>query len=200
VAVFVASIRPPDLPDPGDEVSPATLNDIFDANSGDPDPEHTNPASTIEARARLAVATLIGLIVAVSVVIPAGAVIAAEARPGAVREVILASAVAAIMVLRARSFPDRVQATALLAASVATVTGVGMVLVLAYDTASARTAVALVVAAIVVSGCLGAVLLPGVRLSPVTRRVIDLIEYGLIILVPIIAFMIMGIYTAMRRI
>jgi len=42
--------------------------------------------------------------------------------------------------------------------------------------------------------------LPGKRLTPVTRRIIDLIEYGLILVVPVIAFWIMGIYTAMRGI
>jgi type VII secretion integral membrane protein EccD len=183
VAVLIARIRPPDLPDPGDEVSPATLNDIFDAESGG----GNEPDLDIETRARLAVTSLIGLIVAVSIVMPIAMVIAAKAHPGGVREIVMAAAVTGILVLRSRSYPDRVQATALLASAVATLTGVGYVLVLAYQSPVSRLAVAVIVAAAVLSGCVASALLPGVRLSPVTRRVIDMIEYTLIIVVPILA-------------
>lgn len=195
-AVVIARIRPPDLPDPGDDVSPATLNDIFDAESG----KDHEPDSGIESRARLAVTSLIGLIVAVSIVIPVGTITAAAAHPGGIKEIVMAAAVAVILVLRARSFPDRIQATALLTASIAIVAGVSYVVVDAYTTPLARLVVALVVVAVAVAGCFAAVLLPGVRLSPVTRRVIDLIEFALIVVVPVVTFMVMGIYTAMRRI
>jgi type VII secretion integral membrane protein EccD len=206
LAVLVARIRPPDLPDPGDEVSPATLADIFDAEAdaaaaADQAGEGPERAErTIESRARLAVTTLIGLIIAVSLTIPAAATTTAATHPGGLREVVLVVAVAAILTLRARSYPDRAQATALLTAAVLTVVGLAFVLIDAYHSPQARLLVALAVAATMIAGAWAAVRLPGVRLSPVTRRVIDLIEYGLIVLVPILAFWSMGIYTAMRRI
>ena len=58
----------------------------------------------------------------------------------------------------------------------------------------------MVVAAATVAGCVAAAQLPGRRLSPVARRVIDLVEYALILVVPVLTFWIMGVYTAARRI
>jgi hypothetical protein len=58
----------------------------------------------------------------------------------------------------------------------------------------------LVVTLAACAGCVAALQLPGKRLSPVTRRIIDLVEYLLILVIPVIAFWIMGVYTAMRAI
>ncbi|WP_405136733.1 type VII secretion integral membrane protein EccD [Nocardia sp. NBC_01388] len=206
LAVLAARIRPLDLPDPGSEVAPDTLSDIFDAEStrteGDDEIEtgRWDGSTGIEARARLAVTSLRGLIVAVSILLAASAVVAAAVSPGGVREVVLGAAVAGLMVLRSRWYPDRLQAITLIVASGVTVVGIGFVLVAAYTTAPARLAVALAIAATAAAACVAAQRLPGVRLSPVTRRIIDLIEYALILVVPVIACWIMGIYTAMRRI
>ncbi|MET9489872.1 type VII secretion integral membrane protein EccD [Nocardia sp. NPDC006630] len=206
LAVLAAGIRPLDLPDPGSEVAPDTLADIFDAESsrtaGDEEFEagRWDGSTGIEARARLAVTSLRGLIVAVSVLLAGSAVVAAGVSPGGVREMVLGAAVAGLLVLRSRWYPDRLQAITLIAASAVTVIGIGFVLAGAYATAPARVAVALVVAAAAATACVAAQRLPGVRLSPVTRRIIDLIEYALILAVPVIACWIMGIYTAMRRI
>ncbi|MFF3569912.1 type VII secretion integral membrane protein EccD [Nocardia jiangxiensis] len=211
LAVAAARIRPPDLPDPGNEVAPATLADIFDTESAremdqghdpadDPEFRYQHSESGIEGRARLAVTSLRGLIAAMSVLLPTAAVLSAAASPGGIREIVLAAAVAGILVLRARWHPDRVQALSLLAAAVATVAGVGFVLMGAYDSAPARLLVAVVVILAAGTGCLAAMKLPDKRLSPVTRRVVDLIEYTFILIIPIIAFWIMGVYTAMRAI
>ncbi|MBB5918745.1 type VII secretion integral membrane protein EccD [Nocardia transvalensis] len=206
-SVVAARIRPPDLPDPGTEVAAATLTDIFDAETAtadDPGPDRTEDdrrhSLRIEDRARLAVTSLRGLIVASSAVLSVSAVLAAAASPGGVREIVMGAAVAGILALRSRWYPDRIQAIALVAASAVTVAGVGWVLIGAYDTAVARLVVAAVVAALGVAACVAALRLPGRRLSPVTRRVIDLVEYALILVVPVLAFWIMGIYTAMRGI
>lgn len=206
MAVVIARIRPPDLPDPGNEVSPATLNDIFDAETprdGEvtEEPEgQRNQAVGIETRARLAVTSLRGLIVATSTLLAGSAVISAAVSPGGIREIVMAAAVVGILAMRARWFPDRVQAIALVTAAACTVIGVCAILLAAYETAPARLVVVLVVALAACAGCVAAVRLPGVRLSPVTRRVIDLFEFALILVVPIIACWIMGIYTAMRAI
>ncbi|MFC9897790.1 type VII secretion integral membrane protein EccD [Nocardia sp. NPDC127579] len=206
LAVVVARIRPPDLPDPGNEVAPSTLADIFDAETArDEDrgetaePADREPAvPDIEGRARLAVTALRGLIAAISLVLAAATVTAAAVSPGGIREIVLAAAVAGIMALRARWYPDRVQAIALVAAAAITVSGVGYVLVGAYGTQFARFTVVVSIVALAIAGCCAAVRLPGRRLSPVTRRVIDLLEFGLVLLVPLIAFWVMGVYTALR--
>ncbi|MQY23852.1 type VII secretion integral membrane protein EccD [Nocardia macrotermitis] len=210
LAVLAARIRPPDLPDPGNEVAPATLADIFDAESArevdpddpadDPELRYQHSESGIEGRARLAVTSLRGLIAAMSAVLAVSCVLTAAASPGGIREIVLAAAVAGILVLRVRWYPDRAQALSLLTAAVVTVTGVGFVLIDAYGSAAARLLVALLVVAASCAGCVAALKLPSKRLSPVTRRVIDLIEYALVLLVPVIAFWIMGVYTAMRAI
>ncbi|MBU3066832.1 type VII secretion integral membrane protein EccD [Nocardia sp. NEAU-G5] len=207
LAVLAARIRPPDLPDPGTEVAPTTLADIFDAESGRED-EFTEEAGDpwvarsdgIEARARLAVLSLRGLIVAITILLSGATICAAAVSPGGIREIVLAVAVAGILGMRARWYPDRVQAVALVAAAATTVIGVAFVEVGAYHTPYARLAVPLVVAAIATLGCVAAVRLPGVRLSPVTRRLTDLAEYALILAVPVLSCWIMGIYTAMRAI
>jgi type VII secretion integral membrane protein EccD len=207
LAVLVARIRPPDLPDPGAEIEPNTLADIFDAEAAREDDSTESEGDPqllrsvgIEARARLAVLSLRGLIVAVAGMLAAATVTVAAVSPGGIREIVMAGAVAGILVLRTRWYPDRVQAIALVVAGTVTVLGVAVVLVGAYHTAYARLAVVLVVAVLAVAGCVAAVRLPGVRLSPVSRRIIDLGEYALILVVPVLAFWIMGIYTAMRAI
>jgi type VII secretion integral membrane protein EccD len=210
LAVVVARIRPPDLPDPGNEVAPATLTDIFDAESARDDADLESAEDTerqreqagagIEGRARLAVTSLRGLIAATSALLAGAAVLSAAVSPGGIREIVLAAAVAGLLAMRSRWFPDLVQAIALVTASAATVVGVGFVLVAAYETAPARLVVVLVVCAAATAACVAAVRLPGRRLSPVTRRIIDLVEYALILVIPIIACWIMGIYTAMRAI
>ncbi|WP_280265231.1 type VII secretion integral membrane protein EccD [Nocardia wallacei] len=209
LAVISARIRPPDLPDPGNEVAPSTLADIFDAESAreaDPEQAETQESerrralaeSGIEGRARLAVTSLRGLIAAVSVLLAVSVIISAATAPGGIREIVMGAAVAGILAMRARWYPDLVQAISLISAAAVTVAGIGFVLVNAYGTGYARLAVALVVALAAGAGCVAALRLPGKRLSPVTRRVIDLIEYALILIVPIIACWVMGIYTAMR--
>lgn len=207
IAVVIARIRPPDLPDPGNEVAPSTLTGIFDAESGGDgeqdraaeDSDRRDASTGIESRARLAVTSLRGLIVAISTLLAVSSVITAAVSPGGIREIVLAGAVAVVLVLRSRWYPDLVQAIALVCAAAVTVAGVGWVLVGAYETAPARLVVVAVVAVLATLACVAAVRMPGKRLSPPTRRVIDLIEYAHILVVPIIAFWIMGIYTAMRE-
>ncbi|MGK8520043.1 type VII secretion integral membrane protein EccD [Nocardia asteroides] len=208
LAVVIARIRPPDLPDPGNEVSPNTLTDIFDAETVREGDEHTAVGEQqrradevgIESRARLAVTSLRGLIAAISTVLAVSSVICAAVSPGGIREIVMAAAVGGLLAMRARWHPDRVQAIALIAGSAVTVCGVGFVLVGAYETPVARLVVGLVVAVAACMACVAALRLPGKRLSPVTRRVIDLVEYALILVVPVIAFWVMGVYTAMRGI
>ncbi|BDT94864.1 MULTISPECIES: type VII secretion integral membrane protein EccD [Nocardia] len=208
LAVVIARIRPPDLPDPGNEVSPTTLTDIFDAETVREGDEHTAVGEQqrhaaeagIESRARLAVTSLRGLIAAISTVLAVSAVVSAVTSPGGIREIVMAAAIGGLLAMRARWHPDRVQAIALIAGSAVTVCGVGFSLVGAYETPVARLVVGLVVATAACAACVAAFRLPGKRLSPVTRRVIDLVEYALILVVPVIAFWIMGVYTAMRGI
>ncbi|MFF2554687.1 type VII secretion integral membrane protein EccD [Nocardia sp. NPDC058058] len=204
LAVLVARIRPPDLPDPGREVDHGTLTDIFDAEAAGPGEEEQSAAQrnratlSLENRARLAVNGLRGLIVAASIVLAGAAVLSAWQSPGSVREIVLAVAVSGVLILRARWYPDRVQAMALITAAATIVLGVGFVLVGAYSTAPSRLVVVVVIAALAIAGCVAGARLPTVRLSPVIRRVIDLIEYAFVLTVPVLACWIMGIYTAMR--
>ncbi|WP_330179419.1 type VII secretion integral membrane protein EccD [Nocardia sp. NBC_01503] len=204
LAVLVARIRPPDLPDPGREVTHSTLTDIFDAETTGPGEEEQPAAQrnratfSLESRARLAINGLRGLIIAAALLLAGAAVLSAALSPGGIREIIMAAAISGVLVMRARWYPDRVQAIALVAAAAATVVGIGFVLVGAYATAPARLVVVLVIAALATAGAVSGARLPAVRLSPVVRRIIDLIEYTFILAVPVLACWIMGIYTAMR--
>ncbi|KAA8881918.1 type VII secretion integral membrane protein EccD [Nocardia colli] len=208
LAVIMARIQPPDLPDPGSEVTPPTLTDIFDAESVAAEQDRDQPGAAdrrarlgdtgIESRARRAVASLRGLISATAVLLAGGSVIAAATAPGGVREILVAVAVAAVLVMRARWYPDRVQSLALIGAAGVIVAGLGGVLIGAYDSAPVRLIVVAAVVGAACVGCLAATRLVGRRLSPVTRRLIDLVEYALILVVPVLACWIAGIYTAMR--
>ncbi|GEM31299.1 type VII secretion integral membrane protein EccD [Nocardia neocaledoniensis NBRC 108232] len=205
IAVVIARIRPPDLPDPGNDVSSATLTDIFDAEAaaaGDSahDQPDRNTARGIENKARVAVASLRGLIVAACAVLVAGAVLTNSVSPGGIREIVVATATAGILAMRSRWFPDRVQATSLVLSAAVIAVGVGFVLLSAYRSPMADVAIMAAIAAAGCAGWAGCSRLPDRRLSPVTRRVIDLIEYLLILSVPVIAFWIMDVYTAMREI
>ncbi|WP_328391729.1 type VII secretion integral membrane protein EccD [Nocardia sp. NBC_00416] len=211
IAVVIARIRPPDLPDPGNEVNPATLTDIFDAETHrdvEQDAEIAAAAEEtrnaheagIESRARLAVTSLRGLVVAVSALLSVSTVICAAVSPSGIREIVMGAAVAGILAMRSRWYPDRVQAIALVIGAVITVLGIAAVEVTAYGSSFSRLTVVVVVAVIAAAAVTAALRLPGKRLTPVTRRITDLIEYALILVVPVIAFWIMGIYTAMRGI
>ncbi|MEC3920219.1 type VII secretion integral membrane protein EccD [Nocardia sp. CDC160] len=210
LAVIAARIRPPDLPDPGSDIAPATLTDIFDeSENGDEEAEgqtdgagrwQSRLGADIERRARLAVTGLRGLILAASALLAGSTVIVAVTAVGGVREIVLAVAVSGLLVLRARWHPDRVQALALIAASTAIVVGAGFGLIDAYYSVSARVVVGAAVAGVAGVGCVVALRLPGRRLSPITRRLIDLAEYTLILVVPVLTFWIMGVYTAARGI
>ncbi|MGV9411213.1 type VII secretion integral membrane protein EccD [Nocardia sp. NPDC003693] len=208
-AVLLARIRPPDLPDPGREVAAGTLTDIFDAESARTEDTDADEADTavqresrgagIEDRARRAVTSLRGLVGAVSALLAFATVLTVANAPGGIREIVMAVAVAGILVMRTRWFPDRVQALTLIAAATLTVLGTVSVLVGAYATAPARLVAVAAVVAVAAAGCVAGTRLPQVRLSPVVRRVIDLVEYALIVTVPVLACWIMGIYTAMRE-
>jgi type VII secretion integral membrane protein EccD len=205
IAVVIAKIRPPDLPDPGDTVDQESLTEIFDAAKGknaetDTESKRRDDRVGIESRARLAVTTLRGLVAAFCAATAAATVIACAASPGGIREIVMAAAVFGILVLRARWFPDLVQALAFMVAAGGIAIGVVAVLFGAYTTVPARLTVLGVLLCIAVLGCVAALRLPGVRLSPVTRRTIDLVEYGFLIVVPVVSLWIMGVYTAMRRI
>src|SRR5690606_8240753 len=107
IAVLIAKIRPPDLPDPGNEVNPATLTDIFDAETHrdvEQDAEDAAAAEQtrrsnevgIESRARLAVTSLRGLVVAISGLLSVATVICAAVSPGGIREIVMGAAVAGL--------------------------------------------------------------------------------------------------------
>ncbi|MFE6862364.1 type VII secretion integral membrane protein EccD [Nocardia sp. NPDC057668] len=209
LAMILARIRPPDLPDPGSEISPATLEDLFDAETtrrdvsdedyvdpGERDPD--DAATDFESRARVAVTSLRGLIAAITTILVGGALGPALLSPTGNREIVLAVAIAGVLAMRSRWYPDRIQAIALLSGATAIAVGLAAILVSSYPSPVARAVVLVVLTGTAVGATLATFRLPGRRLSPVTRRIIDLIEYALIVLVPVLACWIMGVYTAMR--
>lgn len=212
LAMALSRIRPPDLPDPGNEVSPATLEDLFeietarrnrlheDSSTDDTDDDPDRAAIDFETRARLAVLHLRGLTAATTLVLTIAALGSAAHSPGGIREILQAVAVSGVLAMRARWYPDRVQAIALLTGATVTVLGLTSVLVGTYESEYARTVIVLVFAATASIASIALARLPDRRLSPVTRRLIDLVEYAMILAVPVLACWIMGVYTAMRSI
>jgi type VII secretion integral membrane protein EccD len=111
---------------------------------------------------------------------------------------LLAGLVAGAMLLRGRSFTDRVHATILAGAAVALVIGVATRYIVELRTLPSLLIGAGVIAAVPVAGLIAAVVVPNRFYTPVFRKVVEWVEY--LCLVPIVplAFWLMGVFAAIR--
>ncbi|MGH3980988.1 MAG: type VII secretion integral membrane protein EccD [Pseudonocardiaceae bacterium] len=152
--------------------------------------------AAIERRAGIAHEYLTGMIIGCGAVAAVGAVLAAS---GGVFGVIMGAVVAAVLLLRARSYANGSQAIALLVSGMVAVAG----LVMAWlPTASTFALLLLAFGGLAVLAALALVLgvvFPTRRFSPPMRRSVDIIEAVLIASVLPLALAVMDLYQTFRQ-
>ena len=174
---------------------PSSAKDLK-ADSGFPD------YTAIERRAGLAHEYLTGMIMGCGAVAALGAVLAAALSPGSPGALGLAlgAVVAAVLLLRARSYTNGNQAIALLASGMLTVAGLMAELMVGLPTTHDRPDLPLVgfgvLLVLATLALVAGVVLPGRRFSPVLRRSVDLAEAVLIAAVIPLALSVLVRYRA----
>lgn len=181
-----AALRLSGLPRP---VVPADGAELTGSDMAD-DP----PLEELAERADLARGYLAGLVGGCAVPAAAGSALAAAA--GGWAGPVLAGVTAAVLALRARGFANAAPACTQLAAGAAGLVALGLLLARSYPSvAGPAVAAALLLAVGLVLGALHRSRPIG---SPVTRRMIDFLEYGLTIAAVPLALAAMGLFTFVR--
>lgn len=208
LALWMARVRPPSLPVPGEDIDRSELDDAamtveyFDDTDGDvrtvalSDDEDNQ----LERRSRVANKFLTGLYVAAVAVVVVGAVVAL--RPGAPYfggTLAIAIITTAVLLLRGRSLTDRVQAITFFVAAFALLAGFTLVVVFGVGNPAAALAVILPVLAVIIAATAAGLLLPGTKMSPITLRRIEQLEFLLILSLAPLTFWVVGAYSALRN-
>jgi type VII secretion integral membrane protein EccD len=151
--------------------------------------------TVIERRAGLAHEHLTGMIIGSGAVAATGAVLAST---GSALGVVLGAVVAAVLLLRARSYANGSQAIALLVSGMVAVAGLlaGLLATVGQTGLLLATFSGLLVLAMI--ALFAGVVLPHRRFSPVLRRSVDVIEATLIAAVLPLALGVMDLYTIFR--
>jgi type VII secretion integral membrane protein EccD len=172
-------------------VVPADGGELTDADSG---PDALPPAELAE-RAALARGYLAGLVGGCAGVAAGGTVVAAAA--GGWAGPALATVTAVVLGLRSRGFADPAPVCTLLAGAAATATGLAALLVVR-DPAVAGL---LAAAVLLVAGGAGATALHRTRPAgtPVSRRAVDFLEWGLTLTAAPLALWVMGLFALAGR-
>ena len=207
LALWMARVRPPSLPVPGEDIDRNELDDaamtveVFD----DTDDVRTVALSDdedtqLERRSRVANKFLTGLFVAAVAIVVLGGIVAVQ--PGTHYfggELAIAIIATAVLVLRGRSLTDRVQAITFFVGSFVLLTGFTVVTVLGAGSPVAAVAVIVTVLAVVIAASAAGLLLPGTKMSPITLRRIEQLEFLLILSIAPLAFWVIGAYSALRN-
>jgi type VII secretion integral membrane protein EccD len=208
LALWLARVRPPSLPVPGEDIDRHELDEaamvveVFDDTVSDTrtvalsDDEDTQ----LEQRSRVANKYLTGLFAAAAAIVVAGAITAAD--PGTHYyggELAIAIITILVLVLRARSLTDRVQAVTFYLAGFVLLCGLTLTVVRGSSGPAAALAVILVVIAASVAATLAGLMLPARKLSPITLRRIEQLEFVLIVAIFPLAFWVIGAYVALRN-
>jgi type VII secretion integral membrane protein EccD len=160
---------------------PGSAKDL-QGDSGFPD------YTAIERRTGLAHEYLTGMIMGSGAVAAIGAVLAAA---GGALGIVLGAVVAAVLLLRARSYPNANQASALLVSGMVTVAGLIAALLVTPGLLWVGFGALLVLAMLAL---VAGVVLPRRRFSPVLRRSVDVLEAVLIAAVLPLALGVLGLY------
>jgi type VII secretion integral membrane protein EccD len=111
---------------------------------------------------------------------------------------LLVGLVAVAVLLRGRSFTDRLHATILAGAAVTLVIGVAARYIIELRTSTALLVGAGVIVAVPVAGLIAAVVVPNRFFTPVFRKVVEWIEYLCLVPIAPLAFWLMGVLAAIR--
>jgi len=151
--------------------------------------------AAIERRVGLAHEYLTGMIVGSGAVAAIGAVLAAA---GGVLGIVLAAVVAAVLLLRARSYANGNQAIALLVSGIVTVGGLLAGLLVTTRQPSVLLAGVAGLLVLATAALFTGVVVPRLRLSPVLRRAVDVVEAVLIASVLPLALGVLDLYRTVR--
>lgn len=198
ITIMFSRIRPPKLPDPGDAVYEETLEEFYrpDLVAADPDLDGRD----LEKRAHLANKLHTGLTIGLCAVLAgaAGPVINPGTWHAPVQVALVAIVAVALCGRRARTFIDRVQVIVLYSGALLALL-IGAARTSAGYSAPAVTAsVVVVTIALVVIGALAGLRGPGAQMSPVARRIGQIVEVVLVASIVPMALWAMGIYGAVR--
>lgn len=207
LTVAVARIALPPIPAPGETVSNDELLDPVTTTDASEESETwqaiiasvPNSAARLTERSRLAKRLLIGFLTAGSVILAAGSIAVVVQGHFFLHSMIVAGLVAVLCGFRSRLYADRWCAWALMAAAVAIPTGVMVRLCLwfperAWLVLAIYTAMALI--AVIVIGATDGVR----RVSPVTKRILELFDGAAIAAVIPLLLWISGVYDVLRNI
>jgi type VII secretion integral membrane protein EccD len=208
MTVAVARIALPPIPAPGETV---THDELLDPVAGPTGADAESPtwqaiiasvpesAVRLSERSSLARRLLIGFVAAGSVVLAVGAVAVVVRGHFLVPSLIVAALVATVCAFRSRLYADRWCAWWLLAAAVAVPTGVAAKMCLWYPTTAWLVLSCYLLAAVIALVGVGAT--AGVRrVSPLTKRILELIDGATIAAVIPLLLWIASVYDVLRNI
>jgi type VII secretion integral membrane protein EccD len=208
LTVAVARIALPPIPAPGESVANEELLDPVATPDGSDEESSTwqaiiasvpDSAARLHERSRLAKRLLIGFVTAGALVLAAGAIAVVVQGHFFIHSLIVAGLVMAICAFRSRLYAERWCSWALLAAVVVIPTGVMVRLSLWYPDRAWLILAIYTVAAIVALILIGAT--AGVRrVSPVTKRILELLDGAAIAATIPLLLWIASVYDMLRNI
>jgi type VII secretion integral membrane protein EccD len=206
LTVAVARIALPPIPAPGETVSNDELLDPVTTPDASEESETwqaiiasvPDSAARLTERSRLAKRLLIGFLTAGAVILAVGSIAVVVQGHFVMHSLIVAALVAVVCGFRSRLYAERWCAWALMAAAVAIPTGLMVRLCLWYPER------AWLVLAVYAASALVAVILVGAtdrirRVSPVTKRILELLDGGAIAAVIPMLLWIAGVYDLLRN-
>ena len=206
LTVAVARIALPPIPAPGETVSNDELLDPVTATDTSEESETwqaiiasvPDSAARLTERSRLAKRLLIGFLTAGALILATGAIAVVVQRHFFVHSLIVAGLVTVVCGFRSRLYADRWCAWALMAAAVAIPTGVVVRLCLWYPERAWLILAIYTAVAVVAMIAVGAT--DGVRrVSPVTKRILELVDGAAIAAVIPMLLWIAGVYDLLRN-
>lgn len=207
LSLLLAGVKPPSLPVPGEDIDrneldeAAMMVEVFDdgndvrtvALSDDEDTQ-------LEGRSRVSNKYLTGLFAAAVIIIVTGAVVAVEPRTHYFwGEVAVAILSILVLVFRGRSLPDRVHAVTFFIGAFVLLVGFTLTIITGTSNVVAEISVLGGVVAVAILAALGAMLLPGKKMSPITLRRIEYLEFAANMAVAMLAFWIVGAFLFFRN-
>lgn len=208
-ALFLARVRPPSLPVPGENIDHSVLNEaamvVGVSDAGDDnrvsEVELSDSEDTLlERRSRLANKYLTGMFTAAVISVVIGAVAALEPHGQYFYgELAVAVLTVLVLVLRGRTLTDRAHAILFFFGAFLVTAGLSVTAVLEVDTPAKLLAVVGAVVVIGVLAVLSGMLLVGAKLSPITLRRVEQLEFMCILSLAPLAFWIVGAYSAVRN-
>jgi type VII secretion integral membrane protein EccD len=206
MTVAVARIALPPIPAPGESVSNDELLDPVKTPDTSAESETwqaiiasvPDSAVRLTERSRLAKRLLIGFLMAGALVLTVGAIAVVVQGHFFLHSLIVAALVAVVCGFRSRLYAERWCAWALMAAAVVIPTGVAARLCLWFPAQAWLTLVVYTVLAVVSVIVIGAID-GGRRVSPVTKRILELVDGAAIAAVIPLLLWIAGVYDLLRN-